>query len=106
MLRSTPIRQIGEALAPPMMIDARSFHFLHFAAPEPEERQLLRLEVEAEADGNRVVVVQAVSDFPLPDHTTVSVWDLSPLSSEELPAPQAPIAGPILKIDDDGDSWV
>ena len=41
----------GEALAPPMMIDARPFHFLHFAAPEPEDRQLLRLEIEAEADG-------------------------------------------------------
>ncbi|MCP4658491.1 MAG: hypothetical protein GY856_24020, partial [bacterium] len=78
----------------------------HFAAPEPEERQVLRREREAGAAGNREEKVQAVSDFQWPDPSTVRVWDLSPLSAEELPAPQAPIAGPILKIDDDGDSWV
>ncbi|HUR74032.1 MAG TPA: Ig-like domain-containing protein, partial [Sporichthya sp.] len=88
----------------PLLIDAKPFQLYRVAAPEPDEKTRLALEMEMAADNTGAVSVSSVSGFKMPAGTTIALYDLSPASPEEPaegepePQPQPPIAGPTQSI--------
>src|SRR6185369_17318939 len=61
---------------PPMLVDARPFHLLRFAAPAPEEELLVRLEVLAKSDEGGKVTLGPIPDYPLPEGTHLALFDI------------------------------
>jgi RHS repeat-associated protein len=79
----------------PMLIGAKPFQLLRFGAPPEDEKTRLRLEVELATDLNNMASLRSVEDFPLPEHSTIGIWDLSPLSPPDPEEPpQQPVRGP------------
>jgi RHS repeat-associated protein len=79
----------------PMLIGAKPFQLLRFGAPPEDEKTRLRLEVELATDLNNMASLRSVDDFPLPEHSTIGIWDLSPLSPPDPEEPpQQPVRGP------------
>ncbi len=96
----------GGEEAEPMLLSAGPFQFLRFAAPPPESKDRLRLEIEAETDQNGRVTLRGVEDYDLPALTSLQVWDLLPLTPKEEDAePEAPKEGPKVRLCEDSDAW-
>lgn len=94
----------GSEAQSPLLIGAKPFQVLRFGAPPKERKTRLRLEIEAETSQNEVLSLNSVDAFPLPDNTTVSLFDLSPLvpkKKDEGPLP--PIEGPEQTLCGDGE---
>ncbi|HEV8239884.1 MAG TPA: RHS repeat-associated core domain-containing protein [Thermoanaerobaculia bacterium] len=79
--------------ARPMLIDARPFHFIRFAAPPADTTLAVRLEVEAKGVEGGKVQLQPIADYPLPEGTSLEVFDLShaarPANDPDYGAPEA-----------------
>jgi len=58
-------------------VGARPFHLIRFSAPGPEERFPVRLEVEAMGENGGKVKLEARADFPLPEGSSLSLFDVS-----------------------------
>ncbi|MEO1083560.1 MAG: hypothetical protein AAFY88_04910, partial [Acidobacteriota bacterium] len=90
----------------PMLVDASPFDLLRFTAPQPDQSDLLRLEIDASSDGSRRVTLEGRDGFTLPDHTSLSIFDLTPLEPTDAnAAPRGPEEGPTLGVCENGGSW-
>ena len=92
--------------APPMMLSAGPFEFVHFSAPPPDSTERLRLDIDAETDFNGKVSLKGVESFDVPALTSMQLFDLSPLEPKEPGIdPKEPVAGPTHRVCEDSDTW-
>ncbi len=75
--RST--RSAGDAPPRPLLIGAKPFHLLRFAAPPEGARDAgCGSRSKLATDANSLVILRPrLNDFPLPDNTTVGIWPTS-----------------------------
>ena len=91
---------------PPMLVDARPFHLLRFAAPAPEEELLVRLEVLAKSDEGGKVTLGPIPDYPLPEGTHLALFDIENALAHFTDKNWGPpIAGPTAQVCGEGGGW-
>ncbi|HYU34352.1 MAG TPA: Ig-like domain-containing protein [Thermoanaerobaculia bacterium] len=95
----------------PLLLDARPFQLYRLPAPEHDDAARLSLEMELEADSAGLVTVSGVPGFPVPEGTSVTIYDLAPASPEPAeegeaePQPAAPIAGAPVTVCEPEQAW-